>query len=344
MFESLLAPLVLMVTQPEAAEPPPVDPAAPEPAAESILPEQTEKMINEAQQSASRLLEGDVSSENLMALWSSIGWPVTKAILLIILAVLVSRWVGRLVTSASTKARVEATLAKFFGAMARWAVLILAALTILQTFGIQTTSFAAVVAALGFAVGLALSGTLGNIAAGVMLLIFRPFKVGDFVIVGGVAGVVNEIELFTTTFDTPDKRRLIVPNGTIFGSTVENVSHHPVRRVDVNVGVEYAANPKRTREVLLAAAKGVEGVLEDPAPAAVLTELGESSLNWVVRAWVKSGDFWPVRERLTEAVKVALDAANIGIPFPQREIWVRQANGAELHTGKDARATIGSAG
>lgn len=318
-----------------------------QPEAESagILPAETEQILSDAQQSVGNLLGGDVSGTNLMLLWSSIGWPVTKAIILIIIAVMVSRWVGRIVASATAKARVEATLSKFFGAVARWLVLILAALTILQTFGIQTTSFAAVVAALGFAVGLALSGTLGNIAAGVMLLIFRPFKVGDFVIVNGISGTVDEIELFTTTLDTPDKRRLIIPNSTIFGATIENISFHPVRRVDVNVGVEYAADVRRTRKVLLDAVQEVEGVLEDPAPAAVLSELADSSVNWVVRVWVKAPDYWPVRERVTEAVKLSLDAARIGIPFPQREVWVRHANGEESSPGViPAAAPIGSAG
>jgi small conductance mechanosensitive channel len=336
MLQSLVtSSLLMMGVQPEAQS------------AESsgILPAETEQMLSEAQQSVGNLLGGDVSGTNLMLLWSSVGWPVTKAIVLIIIAIIVSRWVGRIVASATSKARVEATLSKFFGAVARWLVLVLAALTILQTFGIQTTSFAAVVAAMGFAVGLALSGTLGNIAAGVMLLIFRPFKVGDFVIVNGISGTVDEIELFTTTLDTPDKRRLIIPNNTIFGSTIENISYHPVRRVDVNVGVEYAANVKRTREVLLDAVHKVEGVLEDPAPAAVLSELADSSVNWVVRVWVNAPDFWPVRERVTEAVKVSLDAARIGIPFPQREVWVRHANGEEIVPGAvPASAPIGSAG
>jgi len=301
------------------------DNGAEENGAESVLPEQTEQMLADAQSGFSGLLEGDVSGDNLMLLWTSVGWPITKAIILLVIAVILSQWIGKMVYRASSRAKVETTLAKFFGAMARWAVLILAILTILQTFGIQTTSFAAVIAALGFAIGLAMSGTLGNIASGVMLLIFRPFKVGDFVVVSGVSGTVNEIELFTTTFDTPDKRRIIVPNGTIFGSTIENISHHQTRRVDVNVGVEYSADTGRTREVLLEAAGKVDGVLSDPAPAAVLTELADSSLNWTVRVWVNSSDFWPVRERLTEQVKRSLDEAKIGIPFPQREVWMRQA-------------------
>lgn len=330
-----------VVEEAAAVEPSAVEPAAAEPAI--VIPPQLAAMTDDAQKGFAGLLAGDFSNENMMLLWTSLGWPVTKAIILIIIALIISRWAGRLMTSAASRARVEITLAKFFGAVARWAVMILAVLTILQTFGIQTTSFAAVLAALGFAIGLALSGTLGNIASGIMLLIFRPFKVGDFVIVNGISGTVDEIELFTTTFDTPDKRRLIVPNGTIFGSTIENISYHKVRRVDVNVGVEYAADVRRTREVLLAAAKSVEGVLVDPAPAAVLTELADSSVNWVVRAWVNAPDFWPVRERLTETVKVSLDKARIGIPFPQREIWVRQANGAEGPAALGTPAVVGSA-
>jgi small conductance mechanosensitive channel len=296
-----------------------------DPAAEAEVFAQAEQMIQDAGRGFGALLEGDVSAENLMLLWTSLGWPITKAIVLILVAFLIAKWLSKFVHAAATKARIEVTLAKFFSSLTKWVVLILALLAILQTFGVQTTSFVAVLAALGFAVGLALSGALSNVAAGVMLLIFRPYRVGDFVITAGVSGTVDEIELFTTTFDTPDRRRIIVPNGSIFGATIENVSYHKVRRVDVSVGVEYAADIRRTREVLLEAAKGVEGVKEDPAPAAVLGELADSSVNWTVRAWVDAADFWPVRDRLTEAVKVALDKAGIGIPFPQMEVWMRKA-------------------
>ncbi|MCA9300264.1 MAG: mechanosensitive ion channel [Phycisphaerales bacterium] len=266
------------------------------------------------------LTDGDVSSEDLMFLCTRVGLPILKALVLIVVVLLISGWAKKIVTGMTTKARVDVTLAKFFGNMAKWAIMVLGVLTILNTFGVDITSFAAVVAALGFAVGMALSGTLGNFAAGVMLLIFRPFKVGDVISVAGTTGKVEEIELFTTTFDTPDRRRIIVPNGSIFGSTIENISHHPTRRVDVAVGTEYAADLDKTREVLMAAARGVEGRLENEDPIVFLSELGGSSIDWSVRVFSNAADYWAVRERLTRDVKVALDNAGIGIPFPQMDV------------------------
>ena len=209
---------------------------------------------NQAMENASNawsaLTDGDVSSADLMLLWEGVGWPLVKVLILIIAVLLVSGWAKRFVTKVCTKAKVEVTLARFFGTLAKYLIMILGGITILQTFGVEATSFAAVIAAVGFAIGMALSGMLGNIAAGVMLLIFRPFKVGDVVSAGGVTGKVFEIGLFTTVFDTPDNRRIIVPNGTIFGDTIENVSHHNTRRVDVAVGVAYEADIDEARKVL----------------------------------------------------------------------------------------------
>lgn len=153
-----------------------------------------------------------------------------------------------------------------------------------------------------------------------MLLVFRPFKVGDVVSVAGITAKVVEIELFTTLFDTPDNRRIIVPNGQIFGSTIENITFHETRRVDVNVGTDYGADLKETRAVLERVAANVEGGLDDPAPQIYLTELAGSSINWAVRVWAQTPDYWAVRERITDEIKDALDDAEIGIPFPQMDV------------------------
>ena len=162
--------------------------------------------------------------------------------------------------------------------------------------------------------------TLGNVAAGVMLLVFRPYKVGDVVKVNDVTAKVDEIELFTTTFDTFDNRRIIMPNSEIFGNTIENISYHKTRRVDVAVGTAYEADIDTARQTLMAAAMAVEGRIEDPAPVVYLNELGDSSINWTLRVWVNAPDFWAVKDRLTRDVKYALDKAGIGIPFPQRDL------------------------
>ncbi len=241
--------------------------------------------------------------------------------LLLFAAWLVAGWARRATRRGLGRAGIDETLTKFFANVARYVVLVAALLMALSVFGIETTSFAAVLAAAGFAVGMALSGTLGNFSAGVMLLTFRPFKVGDIVSVGGVTGKVNEIELFTTTLDTPDNRRYIVPNGTVFGSTIENVTFHPVRRVDVSVGTDYGAELARVRSVLEGIAERHNAV-EEREPQVILLSLGESSIDWQVRVWANTADYWAAFDALTQAVKEGLDAEGIGIPFPQRDVHI----------------------
>ncbi|MEM8835727.1 MAG: mechanosensitive ion channel family protein [Planctomycetota bacterium] len=251
-----------------------------------------------------------------------------KILLIVFIALLVAAWVKRLVRGALTKAKVDATLSKFFGTAAKWAVMIVAGIAILGEFGIETASFAVLIGSLGLAVGLAFQGTLSNIASGVMLLIFRPFGVGDVISAGGVTGKVDEIELFTTTLDTPDNRRIIVPNSSIFGSTIENISHHGKRRVDVAVGVDYPASIDKTRAVLQTAADSIEQRIPEDAAVVYLVDLGDSAVNWAVRVWVPSAEYWGVREELTKRVKEGLDAAGIGIPFPQMDVHLyKQGDG-----------------
>ncbi|MHC5114124.1 MAG: mechanosensitive ion channel family protein [Planctomycetota bacterium] len=255
------------------------------------------------------------------------GLPVIGAIVLLFVGWIVAGWVARIVTRTLTRAKLELTLSKFAGKMAKWAILLFVVLACLQMFGVSVTAFAAVLAAAGFAVGLAFQGTLSNFSAGVMLLVFRPFKVGDVVSVAGVTGKVNEIDLFVTTVDTADNRRIILPNGSVFGATIENISHHETRRVDVSVGTDYAADLDQTRQVLLDAAGAIDNVLADPEPAVVLSGLGGSSVDWSVRVWVAAGDYWPVKDALTREVKYALDRAGIGIPFPQMDVHVSKLPG-----------------
>lgn len=299
-----------------ASDAAPADPAAQAPASQTI----------EGMQSAwAAVADRDITQADLILLWNNVGWPLTKAVILIVVVLILARWAKGLTVKATSKARVEVTLAKFFGNLVRWAILVLGAVTILQTFGVEATSFAAVLAALGFAIGLALSGTLGNVAAGVMLLVFRPYKVGDVVSVGGTTGKVDEIELFTTTLDTPDNRRIIIPNSQIFGNTIENITFHPKRRVDITVGTSYSADLDEVRSVLTRVATDVEGRLSNEDAIVYLSELGDSSISWAIRVWALTGDYWAVRERLTRNVKVALDEAGIGIPFPQRDVHVPAA-------------------
>jgi small conductance mechanosensitive channel len=245
---------------------------------------------------------------------------VLGAVVLIIITIAASRWSERAVRRALRRSKLDSTLEGFFANLARYAVLVLGGLAVLGVFGISVASFAAILAAAGFAVGLALQGTLSHFAAGVMLLVFRPFSVGDRVEAGGVSGKIVEIGFFTTLFDTPDNRRLIVPNGKIFGSTIENVTYHRTRRVDVNVGTDYKADLDVTRSVLEEVAASVDGGLGEPTPQVYLSELGGSSINWTVRVWAKTSEFAAVRQELTRQIKLALDARDIGIPYPQMDV------------------------
>lgn len=268
-----------------------------------------------------------LTPEKMTELFQDYGMPLLWAIIILIVAYLAAGIANRSVRKSMAKAKVDETLARFFGKLAKYTVLILGAIVAMGKLGIEITAFAAILAAAGFAVGMALSGTLGHFASGVMLLIFRPFKVGDVVNAGGVTGKVYEIELFTTALDTPDNRRIIVPNGGIYGSTIENISHHDTRRVDVGVGVDYSADLDKTREILDNAAKSVQGILSDPAHAIVLGDLGDSAVGWTVRVWCNAADYWGIKEATTRAVKKHLDDAGIGIPFPQMDVHMDKADG-----------------
>lgn len=260
--------------------------------------------------------------KSLAQMAADYGGKVVVALVVLFVGWLVAGWVGGAARKALAKARIDETLSKFLAKTARWAVLLLVILACLSVFGVETTSFAAVLGSAGIAIGLAFQGTLGNFASGIMLLMFRPFQVGDVVTVDGITGKVDEIELFTTTIDTFDNRRFIIPNGKVFGATIENITYHDIRRADVAVGVDYTADIDHTREILTQAAHDVPGALKAPEPAVILLDLGESCVNWSVRVWAKTVEFGTVKQAATRAVKLALDQANIEIPFPQMDVHV----------------------
>ncbi|CAE7262685.1 mscS [Symbiodinium necroappetens] len=245
---------------------------------------------------------------------------VVGVIVLLLVASIVAGWVSAVVYKATKKSRLDETLAKFFAKSSRWGILLLTFIACLGVFGVNTTSFAAIIGGAALAIGLAFQGSLSNLAAGVMLLLFRPFNVGQVVSVAGQTGTIDEIGLFVTEMDTFDNRRIIIPNSSVFGATIENISHHPVRRADVSVGTDYDADLDTVREVLEKAIASVPGQVEGRDPAVVLQDLGDSSINWSVRIWLNAEDFWPKKQELTRAVKVELDKAGIGIPFPQRVV------------------------
>jgi small conductance mechanosensitive channel len=290
-------------------------------AAGSETPTQPSPETNDSVGSAvTDALKGDYAA--IITLVEAYLLPALLVLLVVIVAYFLGKFLGR-VTGTAVGKRIDQTLGKFLQKLVFYGILVFALLGVLGYFGISVASFAAVLAAAGFAMGLAFQGTLSNFAAGVMLLTFRPFRVGQVVKINDELGVVDEIELFHTTLDTFDKRRIVMPNSAIFGNTIENISHHPERRVDVNVGVEYGADLDKTREVLSAACeslkeKMIEG--EGRGYQIYLWELGDSSVNWIVRFWTAADNYWPVREQLTRAVKMHLDDAGLGIPFPQMDV------------------------
>lgn len=228
--------------------------------------------------------------------------------------------------------RVDETLGRFVGRIVFYGILLSVMAAVLSKLGTPLGGLAAVLAATGFAVGLAFQGTLSNFASGVLMLVFRPFKVGDVINAAGVTGRVNEIDLFTVTLDTPDNRRIIVPNSSISGGTIENISFHPHRRVEIVIGVDYTADLQQTRTALQAAtATFAEQTIpgEDRGSAVVLSNLGDNAVEWKVRLWVATADYWSIHESLMGEIKTQLDAVDIGIPYPQLDVHLNRVDGPQ---------------
>ncbi|WJG08650.1 mechanosensitive ion channel domain-containing protein [Aliiglaciecola sp. LCG003] len=194
----------------------------------------------------------------------------------------------------------------------------------LNELGVNTTSMVAILGAAGLAIGLSLQGSLQNFASGVMLLVFRPFTRGNFIEAGGTAGVVKDITIFNTIMTTGDNKEVIVPNGAIYGGNIINYSAKETRRVDMVVGISYDADLKKAKEVLIEMVNADERILKEPAPTVAVAELADNSVNFVVRPWVKSADYWAVKFDFTEAVKLRFDQENIGIPYPQMDVHLHK--------------------
>jgi len=258
--------------------------------------------------------------------WAYLGARALIALIILVAVWIVAGWAGRLCKLALHRLNAAEALVRFGGKAVRILIVILGLMAVLSYFGIQTTGLAAVLGGSVLAIGLAFQGSLSNVAAGVMLLIFRPFKIGDYINAAGQSGTVNNLGLFTTDMDTPDNRRIIVPNSAIFGSIIENYSFHDVRRADIAVGVDYAADIDKTRDVLERVIETIPERIQDDSRKhqVVLTNLGASSVDWAVRIWCQSGDYWAVKEKSLRAAKMALDEAGIGIPFPQLSLHVEK--------------------
>ncbi|HEY9151060.1 MAG TPA: mechanosensitive ion channel domain-containing protein [Gammaproteobacteria bacterium] len=258
--------------------------------------------------------------------------PWTIRILVAVAIWFIGKWVaGKATTTLKKLMRrtgMDDMLVQFLGNIFYALLLIAVLIAALDHLGLQTTSLLAIFGAAGLAVGLALKDSLSNFSSGVMLILFRPFKVGDYIEAAGVAGTVEEVRIFSTFIKTPDNRQIIIPNGQIYGGTIVNVSAKPTRRVDLVFGIGYGDDIRKAKELIAGIMEKDERILKDPAPAIVLGELGDSSVNINVRPWVNSGDYWPVRADLLENVKLAFDSNGISIPFPQRDVHLHEVKSA----------------
>ncbi len=261
-----------------------------------------------------------------MDLLMQYGLKALAAIAIFIIGRMVAKWLRRLITRMMNKTDVDPMITEFTSSIAYIAMLAFVVVAALGQLGIQTTSFIAILGAAGLAIGLALQGSLANFAAGFLMIIFRPFKLGDFIEGAGVAGTVDAIHIFTTTLKTPDNKTIIIPNGKLSSDNITNYSTEETRRVDLIVGVSYDADLKEVRQVLEDIISKEERILSDPPHQVAVKELADNSVNFVVRLWVNSGDYWGVTFDMNETIKTRLDEAGIGIPYPQRDIHLYQHN------------------
>lgn len=248
---------------------------------------------------------------------TSLAMNLVAAIVILFVTLTVAKWVKtRIIKIGHRHEELDDTLFSFLGSIARVLVMVFGGIVILNRFGVQTTSIIALVGAAGLAVGLALQGTLSNFAAGVMLIIFRPFKRGDFMSVAGESGTVKEISIFTTELSTPDNVQIVIPNAQIWGSPITNFSAYDTRRVDFVFGVSYSSDLKKAEDILNTLIGQDDRVLSDPAPFVKVGNLGDSSVDFTVRIWCSAPEYWDIKFDLTRQVKDAFDAGGIDIPFP----------------------------
>lgn len=252
------------------------------------------------------------------------GLNILIALLIFVIGRVVARKVADITRAVMTKAKVDETLTGFLRNILYYALLAAVVIMALGQAGLNITSFLAVLGAAGLAVGLALKDSLSNFAAGVMLILLGFFKKGDFVTVAGESGTVASVRIFNTILNTPDNRQIIVPNSSILNSSITNVSANPTRRVDLVFGIGYDDDLRKAKTLLDKIIADEPRILKDPAPTVAVSELADSSVNFVVRPWVKAADYWSVYFDLTEKVKLTFDAEGISIPYPQTDIHVHQ--------------------
>lgn len=242
------------------------------------------------------------------------------AIAIVVIGRMATKWLVKLLRKLMVRSDLDPILVNFAGSIANAVLLLLVFIAALDQLGVDTTSLIALLGAAGLAIGLALQGSLQNFAAGVMMTVFRPFKIGDFIDAGGVTGIVEHMAIFSTTLKTGDNREIIIPNGQIYAGAITNFSARDTRRIDMVFGIGYDDDMLTAKQIMEEILQKHELILADPEPVVAVAELADSSVNFNVRPWVKSDDYWDVRSDLIETIKLAFDKNGISIPYPQMDI------------------------
>jgi small conductance mechanosensitive channel len=254
------------------------------------------------------------------------GVNIISAILILFIGNIVVKAVANSVSKLLHKKKMDKAVVEFIHGIVRYTLFVIVLIAALSRIGVQTASVVAVIGAAGLAIGLALQGSLSNFAAGVLIVGFRPFKSGDYVEIGGVAGSVDSIQIFQTILTTPDNKMVVVPNASVIGSPITNYSRHSTRRIDHVIGVSYGADLKKTQEVIRRTLEADERVLKEPGITVGVVALADSSVNFVVRPWVRTEQYWDVYFDTLQAIKEALDAEGIEIPFPQMDVHLNKVD------------------
>ena len=252
------------------------------------------------------------------------GVNILSALVILFIGNIITKSIANGVAKMLRRKDMDEAVVEFLHSLVRYLLFVIVLIAALGRVGVQTASVVAVIGAAGLAVGLALQGSLSNFAAGVLIVAFRPFKSGDFVEIGGVSGSVESIQVFSTILNTPDNKMVVVPNASVIGGPITNYSRHKTRRIDLVIGVSYDADLKHTKAVLNRVIEADDRILKDPEPTVGVLALADSSVNFAVRPWVKTSDYWAVYFDLMQAIKEELDKENIGIPYPQMDVHLNK--------------------
>jgi small conductance mechanosensitive channel len=267
----------------------------------------------------------NIDWHSILTLVKEFGLNLILAIVTLVIGLWVIKIIMRSIKNGMEKRNVEVALRQFLGSILGIALKIMLLISVISMVGIEMTSFVAILAAAGLAIGMALSGTLQNFAGGVILILFKPFKVGDFIDAQGYMGTVNEIQIFNTILKTPDNKTIIIPNGPLSTGPMTNFSAEPQRRVDFTFGIGYGDDIDKAKSVIKSLIDADERILKDPEPFIAVSELADSSVNFAVRVWVEAANYWGVFFDMTENVKKSFDKEGVSIPFPQTDVHLYQA-------------------